>query len=272
MCPFSLSFFHSISVSSSFFPPLILRWLDLICMHLHNESHLHAQGQTVPWEQTWKGVCTCVCVCARSPRICTPLCSRTHSGQIAQNVCPLIFLFLCVFFFALQATVPMPRHWREAGKRRVNNTEEGLLLILSLLAPLHRHPPPLPPSSAHCPFFPVQQDATILEQRWHEMEALDDQCTGKHSGCMGSVLDQWHEDAAGLLCWLQASLWASKSHGVVLAYWTFHSLWIFTCASWCKGTWTLKCYGHFFKKMKTNVINVVFLNLMFNFLCIILLG
>ena len=50
LVPFSLSFFHSISVSSFFFsfPPLILRWLDLICMHLHNESHLHAQGQTVP--------------------------------------------------------------------------------------------------------------------------------------------------------------------------------------------------------------------------------
>lgn len=44
------SLFHSICVSSFFlsFPPLILRWLDLICMHLHNESHLHAQGQTVP--------------------------------------------------------------------------------------------------------------------------------------------------------------------------------------------------------------------------------
>lgn len=44
--PFMLSF----SLCRGFFPfpPLILRWLDLICMYLHNESHLHAQGQTVP--------------------------------------------------------------------------------------------------------------------------------------------------------------------------------------------------------------------------------
>lgn len=49
----SLFLFHSFiqSLCRVFFfsfPPLILRWLDLICMHLHNESHLHAQGQTVP--------------------------------------------------------------------------------------------------------------------------------------------------------------------------------------------------------------------------------
>lgn len=44
---FILSF--SLCVEGFFpFPPLILRWLDLICMYLHNESHLHAQGQTVP--------------------------------------------------------------------------------------------------------------------------------------------------------------------------------------------------------------------------------
>ncbi|KAI9520214.1 hypothetical protein NQZ68_020113 [Dissostichus eleginoides] len=55
--------------------------------------------------------------------------------------------------------------------------EEGLLLILPSLSPhppLHRLlPSSLPPPLHPQPLFPVQRDAalaTILEQRWHEME------------------------------------------------------------------------------------------------------
>lgn len=60
---------HSLSLSFNisgvdFFPALILRWLGLICMHLHNESHLHAQGRLYHENRHEK---VCVCVCARMP-------------------------------------------------------------------------------------------------------------------------------------------------------------------------------------------------------------
>lgn len=46
--------------SFRFFPARILRWSVLICMHLHNECHLHARGQTIPWERL---CCLFVCAC-----------------------------------------------------------------------------------------------------------------------------------------------------------------------------------------------------------------
>lgn len=59
------------------FPPLILRWLDLICMYLHNESHLHARGGLYHenrHEKVCVRVCARACVCSRLNILVDRLC------------------------------------------------------------------------------------------------------------------------------------------------------------------------------------------------------
>lgn len=82
-----------------------------------------------------------------------------------------------------KATTPLKESWQKKTEKQ-KKEEEGLLLILPSLSPrppLHRlFPPPPPPLPfllhsilSRLPLFPVQRNAaraTILEQRWHEME------------------------------------------------------------------------------------------------------
>lgn len=131
----SVSFIQYLCVD--FFPALILRWLGLICMHLHNESHLHAQGRLYHENRHEK-----VCVCVRMP-------DRAYA-----LTCWCIYTLLpSSFHFHSRTDQPslMPGNGKSEG------CEAVVLMVLLLPSP----------SLLACPLPPVTRcslhKATILE-------------------------------------------------------------------------------------------------------------
>lgn len=139
-------------------------------------------------ENRHEKVCVCVCECT----VHTCICVYVYGLSVyAVHVMPTQVWAKCTFWFSVRlllCRLTPPDQWRRAGKRRLENRKGGGgggvavdLPPLSPHPPLHRlfPPPPPPPRFLLLSFilssalFPVQHNAacaTILEQRWHEME------------------------------------------------------------------------------------------------------
>lgn len=96
--PLFVSFIQYLGVD--FFPALILRWLGLICMHLHNESHLHAQGRLYH-ENRHEKVRVRQSACA-----CMPDCAYAVTCWCSCKLHSFLFPFTSPFFLSNRSCSP----------------------------------------------------------------------------------------------------------------------------------------------------------------------